>query len=114
MRAAVDTVTIAFPVKPTSCLSSILRGPLEGWVKQVLPAVATKDSSFLPLAVTVSPGFYGTKKTSERGDHNGLRTHLTKPSPINTHTHTCTCRPAGSSYNWRGGVRRVDRVPREQ
>lgn len=98
MGAAVDTVTIAFPVKPTSCLSSILHGPLEGWVKQVLPAVATTDSSFLPLAVTVSPGFHGTKKTSERGDHNGLRTHLTKPSLINTHT----LRTAGSTYKWRG------------
>ncbi|KAK5916973.1 hypothetical protein CgunFtcFv8_011901 [Champsocephalus gunnari] len=84
MGAAVDTVTIAFPVKPTSCLSSILHGPLEGWVKQVLPAVSTTDSSFLPLAVTVSPGFHDTKKTSERGDHNGLTTHLTEPSLINT------------------------------
>lgn len=86
--AAVDTVTIAFPVRPTSCLSSILYGPLEGWVKQVLPAVLTTDSSFLPLAVTVSPGFHATKKISERGDHNGLTAHLTKPSLINTH---CSC-----------------------
>lgn len=55
--AAVDTVTIAFPVKPTSCLFLFSTAPLEGWVTQVLPAVSTTDSSFLPLAVTVSPGF---------------------------------------------------------
>lgn len=89
MRAAVDTVTIAFPVRPTSCLSSILHGPLEGWVKQVLPAGLTTDNSFLPLAVTVSPAFHGTKEISKRGDHNGLTAHLTKPSLINTHPSCC-------------------------
>lgn len=109
MGAAVDTVTIAFPVKPTSWLSSILHGPLEGWVKQVLPAVATTDSSFLPLAVTVSPGFHGTKKTSKRGDHNGLRTHLTKPSLINTHP---SCRRFDLQVE--RGVRRVACMARAQ
>lgn len=89
MGAAVDTVTVAFPVRPTSCLSSILRSPLEGWLKQVLAAILTTDSSFLPLAVTVSPGFHGTKEINERGDHNGLETHLTKPSFINTHPLYC-------------------------
>lgn len=91
--AAVDTVTIAFPVRPTSCLSSILRSPLEGWVKQVLAAISTTDSSFLPLAVTVLLGFHGTKEINERGDHNGLQTHLTDSSLINTHPPCCRFRP---------------------
>lgn len=55
----------------------------------MLPAVPTTDSSFLPLAVTVSPGFPGTKGTSERGDHNGLATHLSEPPLMNTHPPCC-------------------------
>lgn len=63
--------------------------PWKGWVKQVLPAVSTTDSSFLPLAVTVSPGFHGTKEPSQRGDHNGLAAHLAEPSLINTQPPCC-------------------------
>lgn len=82
--AAVDTVTTAFPVRPTSCLSSILHAPPppgKGWVKQVLPAVLTTDSSFLPLAVTVSPGFHGTKRKPASVETTMASQH-TSPSPL--------------------------------
>ena len=55
MRAAVDTVAIAFPVQPASCLSSILRQTphphprcppsLSGRLEQVLAAGSTTDGS---------------------------------------------------------------------
>lgn len=97
--AAVDTVTTAFPVRPTSCLASILRGPPgKGWVKQVLPAVLTTDSSFLPLAVTVSPGFHGTKRKPASVETTMASQH-TSPSPLLL-THSLYAQE--STYNGRG------------
>lgn len=97
--AAVDTVTTAFPVRPASCLSSILRAPPgKGWVKQVLPAVLTTDSSFLPLAVTVSPGFHGTKRKPASAETTMASQH-TSPSPLLL-THSLYARE--STYNGRG------------
>lgn len=84
--AAVDTVTTAFPVRPTSCLSSILRGPPWKGVGETSVASRLDDRQLLSAAgcYCIAGLSWYKEKTSERGDHNGLAAHLTEPSLINT------------------------------
>lgn len=80
--AAVDTVAAG----ASFLLGLPAASPLfcAGRVKQVLPAAPTTDSSFLPLAATVSPprprhkGGVGVRG-GLGGGHNGLTTHLAEP-----------------------------------
>lgn len=62
-----------------------------GWHKCYQPS-RRQTAPFCLWLLLYRQAFPPTKKTRERGDHNGLATHLTKPSLINTH-------PACRSFN---------------
>lgn len=63
-----------------------------GWNKCYQPS-RRQTAPFCLWLLLYRQAFTAQKKTSERGDHNGLAAHLTKPSLINTHPFVLQVRP---------------------